>query len=322
VRTKTRLYLLDLNLPSTINKTARRVFKKLAQQVLKMTFGFPAIMAVIVRYAEIGIKGKNRARFEQALVQNIQACLQSEKIQFTQIKRLFGRILIETDNECKCLKRVFGTASFSSAITTGRTIEEAFAAAKKAVKLTEKDSFRITCQRTDKKFPLTSQEVCVQLGEKIASLTSAKVKMKNPAKEIIIEIIDGAIYLMTSRTEGPGGLPVSTQGKIIALIEDENSVLASLFALKRGCTIIPALMKEIDISLLQKLSCPHAQKPIRITSLNDLPGLGVPAIVVNDVLDSIRPIQLNALILRPLCGLNREELNNARKHFENLLAAN
>jgi thiamine biosynthesis protein ThiI len=282
-------------------------------------------MVILVRYAEIGIKGKNRSLFERALAQNIEACLRAHSIPFARVRRMFGRIFIETDNPCAPLRHVFGIASFSHAIPAGASIADAAKAAQPLIAtLTGQDSFRVSCQRLDKTFALTSHDVCVQLGAELAKRTKAKVKMTNPSVNVEIEIIEGQLHVLTSRTEGPGGMPVGSQGKVIALIENDASVLAALLIMKRGCIIIPALLKNTDLSLLKGFAESHWNEPQPIAALNELDALAAQhrahAVVVNDTLAAPREIPLNALTLRPLSVHTIEEITHERQSFAHMLA--
>lgn len=273
-------------------------------------------MPVLVRYDEIGIKGKNRARFEDVLVKNIESRLRSNSVKFSKARRAFGRIIVETDENCNCLKTVFGISSFSHAIDAGKTIEEAFSAAKQRFKLSERDSFKINCQRLDKDFPMDSRMVCVRLGEMLRTATNAKVKMENPSLEISLEIIRGVIYILSDRIKGPGGMPVGCQGAAIALIEDNASVVAAVMVMKRGCKIIPAMLNNADISLLQKFSF-EKLVPWNIKSLGELEEIckkhKANAVVVNDSFGKTREIATGAVVLRPLSGMDESGIEDERK---------
>ncbi|MEM2915885.1 MAG: THUMP domain-containing protein [Candidatus Woesearchaeota archaeon] len=273
-------------------------------------------MPVLVRYDEIGIKGKNRARFENALVKNIEAKLRANNVKFSKAKRTFGRILIDTDDNCDCLKTVFGISSFSHAFDAGKTIEETFSAVKQHFKLSEKDSFKINCQRLDKDFPMDSRMVCVRLGEMLRTATNAKVKMENPLLEINLEIIRGRIYILSNRIKGPGGMPVGCQGTAIALIENKASVVAAVMVMKRGCKIIPVMLNNVDISLLQKFSF-EKLAPLKINFLSELEDVckrhNVDAVVINDTFGKTREIAGGVIVLRPLSGMDESEIENERK---------
>ncbi len=277
-------------------------------------------MPVLVRYDEIGIKGKNRARFENVLVKNIESALRLGNVSFSKVKRAFGRIMIETDENCNCLKTVFGISSFSHAIDAGKTIEDAFSVAKQHFRLSEKDSFKINCQRLDKTFTANSREVCVKLGEMLRTATNAKVKMENPSLEINLEIIRGVIYVLADRNAGPGGMPVGCQGIAIALIEDDLSVVAAVMVMKRGCKIIPAMLNKTDISLMQKFSF-EKLVPWNIKSVGELEDVckkhKAQAVVVNDSFGKVRDIIIGAVVLRPLSGMDERDIENERKKLEN-----
>ncbi len=283
-------------------------------------------MTVLVRYAEIGIKGKNRERFERALADNIGLCLRKHGVPFARVRRIYGRIIIDTEEDCGRLAHVFGIASFSQAVRAGNTIDELAAAAKHLVSnLYDKDTFRVSCQRLDKTFPLTSRDVCVQLGEKLRAMTRAKVRMASPTVDVEVEVIEGFFYLAVSRTEGPGGMPVGSQGKVIVVIEDSASVLAGILMLKRGCFVIPAVLNETDLSLLKAFACGHDVVPETVSSLEAVGELAkkqnVNAVVLNDSFDSIRQVSLNVLALRPLSGLNKEEIKIELQHLSYANAA-
>lgn len=283
-------------------------------------------MVILVRYAEIGIKGKNREHFERVLMDNIESCLKAHQVPFRKVRRLFGRILVETDQPCSQLKTVFGIASFSQAIPAGKTIEEAFAATREQVQqLTDKHTFRVSCQRLDKTFAITSQQLCIKLGEQLLGATKAKVKMQQPSVDVAIEILEGIIYVLKSRTEGPGGMPAGSQGTAIALIENDASVLAALLVLKRGCSVIPAVLQETNLALLKSFAYATWHEPIAIKSLAELDTLAeknrAQAVILNDTLASVREISLKALVLRPLSAHSAEDITNERKQFEHLLNA-
>jgi thiamine biosynthesis protein ThiI len=279
------------------------------------------LMAVLVRYDEIAIKGKNRARFENVLVRNIEANLQTNNVKFSKVKRAYGRILVNTDENCSSLKAVFGISSFSHAVNSGKTVEDAFESAKKLFSLSEKDSFKIVCQRSDKAFPLSSREICVKLGDMLRIATNAKVKMENPVFEICLEVINGAIYVLTDRIEGPGGMPVSSQGIAVALIEDDDSVTAALMAMRRGCKVIPAVVKNADWSFMQKFSSEKIV-PWKIKSVNEIEGIckkhKSKAVVINDSFAKTREIAFDGVVLRPLCGMDAGDIKNERKKLESL----
>ncbi len=203
---------------------------------------------IIVRYSEIGIKGKNRIYFERKLINNIKDCLNKNKIKFDNIRRYSGRILISTNEKCLCLKNVFGISSFSPAIKVNldiNNIEE------NALNLYTKGSFRISAKRLNKRFNLTSEELNKEIGEFIIKNKKAKVNLLRPDCNIAVEIMDYA-YLFNERYNGFCGLPVSSEGLVTLILDSKNSLLAGIFMMKRGCNLEIIKEKEINFNILEK----------------------------------------------------------------------
>lgn len=275
---------------------------------------------IIVRFAEIGLKGKNRSFFEKALVKNIKACLDYHKVKYRGIARPMGRIFIETDDSGDCLRCVFGIASFSSAVNAGFSMGQVKKAALLLAKtLSPKNSFRITCQRLDKGFPISSRDFCVELGAFVQEKTGAKVKMDGFDLNICAEIIDSSVYLFTEKKNGPGGLPVGVEGNVIVLVEDDCSLLAGLLMMKRGCRIIPVALKNRDVSLLESYS--FGQK-IVLNLLNHVSDAGVLAskmhakfFVAGDLLEDIRDYPVSMAVLRPLIAYGLEGIQGELDGF-------
>lgn len=268
---------------------------------------------IIVRYAEIGLKGNNRSFFESTLIKNIRACLNAHKIEYSTITRPYGRIMIATNDPCECLQCVFGIASFSNAVNVGFNLDEIKKSSLEFTKsITSEKSFRVTCQRLDKTFPLTSQQFEIELGAFIQEKTCAKVRMKDFDVNIHAEIIHGFVYLFAEKTPGLGGLPVGIEGNILVLIEDDSSMLAGLQMMKRGCSIIPVALKSIDISLLQKYCFGEKLELKKIKDISEIDALAketkAKAIAVHDALDDMREFKIETKALMPLIAYETKEI--------------
>jgi len=275
---------------------------------------------IIIRFAEIGIKGKNRAFFEKALIRNIKACLDKNGVEYKNIERPMGRVLISTEDPCDCLACVFGIASFSYAVNAGFNMEQVKKTALKLAKdLNPEKSFRITCQRLDKRFPLTSQEFDVELGAFIQQKTKAKVKMKGFDLNIHAEIINGFVYLFTEKIPGLGGLPVGVEGTVLVLLDDENSLLAGLLMMKRGCRIIPVALKDMDTGLLEKYAFGQRIDLKVIKNISEVDALAkefkAKALIVGDLLDTIKDYPVEARVLRPLVAYEPKEIHEELDGF-------
>lgn len=235
------------------------------------------INTVLVRYNEIGIKGKNRGYFERKLIENIKDCFNKNNIKFNTIRRYSGRVIISTNNNCLCLKNVFGISSFSPAIKSSLDIEEI---KKLALNLYTRGSFRVSAKRLNKKFKLTSEELNKLIGEVIITNKEAKVNLIKPDCNIAVEIMDQA-YLFNERYECLGGLPVGVEGKVTLILDSKKSLLAGILMMKRGCSL--EIIKEtgIDYGILTqycygsninivKVPSKESKFIIKVTSLEDM----------------------------------------------------
>jgi len=264
---------------------------------------------------------KNRSFFEKALIRNIKICLDAHKIKYSDITKPHGRVLIATENPCHCLKNVFGIASFSDAVNAGFDIESAKKQALKLAKdLTPKKTFRVTCQRLDKNFPVTSKDFQIDVGGFIQEKTQAKAKMKGFDLNIQAEIIDNFIYLFTEKTPGQGGLPVGVEGTVIVLLENDASLLAGLLMMKRGCRIIPAAFKTTDIDLLKNYAYGTKVKPNIIKDISEIDDLAkqnkAKAVIVGDLLEDIKDYSTKTQVLRPMVAYTDKKIEEELDGFK------
>ena len=190
---------------------------------------------ILVHYAEIGLKGKNRTSFEDRLVKNIRAVVQGE------VKKIHGRILIEPKNmknALKSLSRVFGVANFSPAVSCK---SEMAAIKRTAVKMMngKKGTFKVDARRAYKEFPKTSVQINEMVGKEIENKYRLKVKLVRPKNVLHVEVLKNIALLYSAVFSGPGGLPVGTAGKVISLLSGGiDSPVSTWMMMKRGCEVI------------------------------------------------------------------------------------
>jgi thiamine biosynthesis protein ThiI len=129
-------------------------------------------------------------------------------------------------------------ANFSQAISLPRDIETLAAAAVAAARARRFESFRIACKRADKSYPLTSPEVCRQVGAAVVAATGGTVNLETPDLTIEIEVLGREALLSTGRVAGPGGLPVGSSGHVVALLSGGiDSPVAAARLMRRGCRV-------------------------------------------------------------------------------------
>lgn len=193
----------------------------------------------LIHYHEIGLKGKNRGRFEQRLQRNIDRALKN--VPRGAVKRLPGRMILELTPDSPVgvirerLGHIFGVANFAEAVTVDRSIEAlretAWALAQKA----EFASFRITTRRADKSFYMNSDEISRDVGAYVKERSGAQVKMKGADLEIFIELAPSRTFMYADKVIAPGGLPVDADERAMSLISSGiDSPVASYKLMKRG----------------------------------------------------------------------------------------
>jgi len=225
---------------------------------------------ILIHYDEVGLKGKNRPFFEKRLTLNIErsivgatpACRQAGH-ELPEARRIRGRIIIEyspitnyqspiTNSLKERLKGVFGIAYFAFAhqipplrkgepkgdLSKGengilRSLKEEIL---KEVEKKSFSSFAVITRRSNKNFPLNSQEVNRIIGKEVQDRTNTKVDLDHPELPIHIEILDKEILFYFEKISGPGGLPVGVSGKVASLLSGGiDSPVAAYQMMKRGC---------------------------------------------------------------------------------------
>ena len=211
---------------------------------------------ILVRYGEIALKSKEtRKRFENILVSNIKNAFNQENI-VNKISKEWGRIYIYTNKikeSINVLEKIFGIISISPAIISTSDINSI---SNKAIniskeKLDEKKSFALRITRTGK-HNFTSQDVAVKIGNDIINATKSTVDLTNPDFELFIEIRYDKAYLFIEKIKGFGGMPIGSQGKILAFIDTPYAILASWYLIRRGCKPIFLLINESNKNVLEQ----------------------------------------------------------------------
>lgn len=203
--------------------------------------------AFLIKYAEIGIKGKNRYIFEDALVKQIKNALKDIEGTFD-VSKEQGRIYVNADGEfdfddaSEALKRVFGIAGICPVVIVDdegyeklsqdiiRYVEQVYPDKHK--------TFKVNVRRAKKTYPMTSMEANCKLGEDLLNqFSELKVDVHHPDIMLNVEIRD-KIYIYSEIIPGPGGMPVGTNGKAMLLLSGGiDSPVAGYMIAKRGVQI-------------------------------------------------------------------------------------
>ena len=198
---------------------------------------------ILIKNGELALKGLNRCNFEDILIKNIRRRLR--ELGEIEIRKSQSTIYIEPKSEDYDFEeallrvgRVFGIAGFSRACVCEKTVEDILSRSPEYLR-TEMEkikTFKVEAKRADKRFSLTSPEICREVGavllEKYPHL---KVDVHNPDRVVYVEIRDFAAYVRAEQLKGAGGLPVGTAGKASILISGGiDSPVAAWTMAKRG----------------------------------------------------------------------------------------
>ena len=198
---------------------------------------------ILIKNGELVLKGLNRNNFEDILVRNIKKSLSSLG-RFT-VKKAQSTIYIEPaeddfpiDEALDKIRKVFGIAAFSRACVCEKNMDDILEQVIPYLseQLSSAKTFKVEAKRSDKKFPLKSPEICMEVGGHILkNFHHLKVDVHNPEVTVYVEIRDFNAYIRAGQMIGAGGLPVGTAGRAAILISGGiDSPVAAWMMAKRG----------------------------------------------------------------------------------------
>ncbi len=201
----------------------------------------------LIKYGEIGIKGKNRYMFEDALMHQIRFALKDVDGTF-EVSKTHGRVYVDCEGEydyeeaAEALSRVFGIVGICPVV---RLENAGFDQLKKditayvAERYPQKNkTFKVEARRSNKRYPMNSMEINCALGEAVLeAFPGMKVDVHKPDILLNVEIRE-EIYVYSEIIPGPGGMPVGTNGSAMLLLSGGiDSPVAGYMVAKRGVAL-------------------------------------------------------------------------------------
>lgn len=206
---------------------------------------------ILARYAEVGLKSTGvRRYFESILIDNMLIALSANGLEAL-ISSEQGRIYITTDRMDEAvpvLRRVFGVASVSPALVSDSAMAsmQEVAAEYSCSVLKGGQSFAVKARR-EGNHPYKSMDVGREVGSVIFLANEdrgVRVDLTRPDVTFYVEVRDRKAYIFSEYLSGPGGLPMGSQGKVVAVVEDDRDALAGWMMMKRGCRVLVSSTPE------------------------------------------------------------------------------
>lgn len=271
-------------------------------------------MVLLVRYGELALKSRYvRRQLEDRLVSNIQDMFAANDVECV-VRKERGRVYVHADDEAaaiRLLRRVFGIVSISAAKEASSDLE---ALTREVVDyargvLSSGMAFAIRPRRSGQ-HPYTSQDLGRVLGQAVRdSIPGLAVNLDAPDREIHVEVRGARACVFHEVVAGPGGLPLGSQGEVLAVVEDEAGMVAVWMMMRRGCRVrvaggeplldalrrwdprLETMDEDAGTALLQVTK--RSEMPIVLSRLDGLAG---------DV------VEAGPLALQPLAGIAEDEI--------------
>lgn len=199
---------------------------------------------LLIKNGELALKGLNRGTFEDILVKNMKRRLMNNvgKFRFTKSQ---STIIAEPceddldfDEAVETLKKVFGIAAFSRAAVAEKDFENIKNVTLDYLgdELRSVKTFKVNAKRSDKRFPMTSPEICREVGAHLLrNIKTLSVDVHNPDIIVTVEVRDNNVFIHGNQIKGAGGMPVGSGGRVALLVSGGiDSPVAGYMMSKRG----------------------------------------------------------------------------------------
>lgn len=241
---------------------------------------------ILLRFGEVGLKGKNRSFFIRGLASNIRRSLKGLGPGYG-VSTPYGRVFVDLppganlESVTSALYKVFGLVSFSPVIQTELSMEAIQAAALQELLADgQPETFKVAARRSLKSFALNSMEINRELGGYLLeNCPGLKVDIHNPQRVVNVEVRREGAFVFSRIIPGSGGLPVGVTGKGVLLLSGGiDSPVAGWMAMKRGIALealyfdTPPFTSARALAKVEKLAGMLAQwAPVTLHVVNFTP---------------------------------------------------
>jgi len=276
----------------------------------------------LVRFGELALKSRYvRRQLQDRLVANLLERFAAEGRECL-VSADFGRIYVHADDAATAasiIARTFGIVSFSPAAEAPSDLPGLCAAVAAYAEplLSAGMSFAIRPRRSGT-HPYKSQDLGREAGSAVwTAIPGLRVDLEKPDREISVEVRENKAYLFHETMPGPGGMPLGTQGRAVAVVERERDVASAWLIMRRGARTTIAVLG--DESLAQPLQRWDVRLKVQhIGGLGELPEVVRAARAQAVALpwelgrvgdrEALRKVCGDAVPFFPLVGLAEEEI--------------
>ncbi|MFO8110846.1 MAG: THUMP domain-containing protein [Thermoplasmata archaeon] len=259
----------------------------------------------LLRYGELGIKSPStRRNFEDILIDNLERSFLKAKAEIF-IERERGRLFAYAHEDSSYMfSRTFGLVSYSPAAETGSSLKDMEDVSKGWARGLE-GSFAVRARRVGD-HPYSSPKAAAQVGAYVLEENpNLDVDLDEPDHTLYLEIRGKRAYVFSKIKDGPGGLPLSSQGKVAAWVDSNEGFLAAWLMMKRGArayiyyppdSVYHQGLDRWDPNLR---SFEHGSLEEALSSHQPK---GIKGWVLGDTVDELRDVKHHLPIYRPLIG--------------------
>ncbi len=194
---------------------------------------------LLIHYGELYLKTGHRSWLESLLVENCKDALARAGIDAV-VRKQRHRLTCTTEHEEEALavlEMIPGIQNIFTAQETQPTPQALFLTAQELFKELPEQRISFVIKRSDKSFPLTSQQIKEELGGMLTDI-GKQVDYRTPELTVFIEITHKNAFVSGKKTAGIGGLPIGASGKVLSLFSGGiDSPVASFLLMKRGCRV-------------------------------------------------------------------------------------
>jgi thiamine biosynthesis protein ThiI len=227
---------------------------------------------VLVASSEFTLKSSAvRRTLEQRLIDDLKFALRRSDLECSRVEKDAARLVVfgtkQADAAAALCSKVFGVAYAAAAqllINPGIGDVTETVAELAQERLTPGKSFAVRAHRSTPGV-ISRRDVEVQGGSRVLSAMQREVAVDLDAPDVTfhVDLVGSDAYVYCEKLKGPGGLPLSAQWKMLAVLDcGPFSILAACAMMRRGCVVellipvsdtIPRLTSGIQLALAEKV---------------------------------------------------------------------